>query len=70
MKLMFLPVILVFIFASGVFGADSTATGPKITFAESEFDFGEIEVGEVAEHVFTFENTGTDTLRISQVYSG
>ena len=70
MKMMLLPILLIFVFASGVFGADSTATGPKMKFTESEFDFGEIEAGEVVEHVFTFENTGTDTLRISQVYSG
>lgn len=67
---MLLPVLLLFLFTSGVFAADSTATGPKMTFAESEFDFGEIEAGELVEHVFEFENTGTDTLRISQVYSG
>lgn len=39
--------------------------GPIITFTESVFDFGEIEQGEIVEHVFVFENTGNAPLIIS-----
>jgi len=37
---------------------------PIMTFAESEFDFGEIEGGTNVEHVFKFTNTGNAPLVI------
>ena len=42
--------------------------GPLTTFsfAESEFDFGEIEDGEKITHEFTFKNTGNEPLVISK----
>lgn len=39
----------------------------KMEFAEEEFDFGKIKEGDVVEHVFTFTNIGSDTLKIAQV---
>ena len=42
-------------------------TGPKVTFEESEYDFGDIQQGEKVEHVFTFENSGTEPLILSNV---
>ncbi|SNT24400.1 Protein of unknown function [Ekhidna lutea] len=42
-------------------------TGPKISFTEKSFDFGEITQGEKVEHVFEFENIGTEPLVLSDV---
>ncbi|MEO9481825.1 MAG: DUF1573 domain-containing protein [Ekhidna sp.] len=42
-------------------------TGPKISFTEKSFDFGEITQGEKVEHVFTFENSGNEPLILSDV---
>lgn len=42
-------------------------TGPKITFSEKSFDFGEITQGEKVEHVFEFENIGNEPLILSDV---
>ena len=41
--------------------------GPILTFSESSFDFGDIVQGDKVEHIFKFENTGTDPLIISDV---
>jgi hypothetical protein len=41
--------------------------GPVIYFEQESFDFGEINEGVVAVHEFSFQNTGSDTLRISNV---
>ena len=42
-------------------------TGSKIFFDEDQFDFGDIQTGDVVEHVFSFENTGMEPLIISDV---
>jgi len=47
--------------------AEEPLTGPKIVFAESSFDFGEIVQGDRVEHVFEFENVGTEPLILSNV---
>ena len=47
--------------------ATAAVNGPQITFQESEFNFGDIAQGEKAEHVFTFKNTGTAPLVLSNV---
>lgn len=70
LRFIILPVMFFLLLSNVCAQTDSTEVGPKITFDETEFDFGEIEAGATAEHVFAFRNTGTDTLRISQVYSG
>lgn len=41
--------------------------GPKITFEESSFAFGDITQGDVVTHIFTYENTGNEALVISSV---
>lgn len=41
--------------------------GPAITFEESTHDFGDIYQGDKVQHVFTFENTGTEPLIITNV---
>ena len=42
---------------------------PKLTFDESEYDFGTIEQGTNVEHVFTFKNTGDAPLVITDAKS-
>ena len=41
--------------------------GPIITFSESIHDFGAIEQGEIVEHIFKFENTGSEPLILTGV---
>lgn len=45
----------------------ASVNGPQITFQESEYKFGDLEQGEKAEHVFTFKNTGSAPLVLSDV---
>ncbi|MCP4458207.1 MAG: DUF1573 domain-containing protein [Cytophagales bacterium] len=45
---------------------DST-NAPVITFTEKIFEFGEINQGDVVEHVFTFQNTGKTPLILTNV---
>ncbi|HLS94453.1 MAG TPA: DUF1573 domain-containing protein [Sphingobacterium sp.] len=45
---------------------ENTGIG-KIEFVESAFDFGQVKEGEIVEHVFSFKNTGTAPLILSQV---
>lgn len=47
--------------------AQAAPTGPTttITFDESEYNFGTIDAGEVVEHTYTFTNTGSEPLVIS-----
>ena len=40
---------------------------PEISFQEAEFNFGEIQEGKKVEYIFTFTNTGTKPLLISEV---
>lgn len=46
---------------------EESVNGPKIVFKESSFDFGDINQGDVVEHVFDFENTGNEPLILSDV---
>ncbi|MEQ9404450.1 MAG: DUF1573 domain-containing protein [Cyclobacteriaceae bacterium] len=41
--------------------------GPKISFSENSFDFGDIVQGDKVEHIFEFENVGTESLILSDV---
>lgn len=44
-----------------------TAPGPRITFEEKVFDFGDIYQGDQVKHLFTFENSGDAPLIITNV---
>jgi hypothetical protein len=46
---------------------DEPLTGPKVAFAESMFDFGDINQGDKVEHIFEFENIGNEALILSDV---
>lgn len=45
------------------------AERPKITFPQTEYDFGEADQGTRVEHLFAFTNTGNATLVIDKVRS-
>ena len=47
--------------------AATTTQGPRIQFAETEFDFGRIKHGDTVAHTFVFTNTGNATLEIKDV---
>jgi hypothetical protein len=47
--------------------AEAPQKGPVITFAVGSHDFGDIKQGDKVEHVFKFENTGTEPLILSNV---
>ena len=47
--------------------ATAAVNGPQITFQESEYNFGDLAQGDKAEHVFSFKNTGTAPLVLSNV---
>ncbi len=54
--------------SSLVFAQDSTAQkGPRIRFAESVKDYGDIQYGDSITHVFAFTNTGNEDLVIKNV---
>ena len=50
--------------------ASPAASGPKIQFAGTVFDFGKVTSGEAVRHDFVFTNIGTDTLEIKEVRPG
>jgi hypothetical protein len=47
-----------------------TTSGARIQFAETTFDFGKVNGGEVVRHDFVFTNTGSTTLEINNVLPG
>ncbi len=69
MKKLFLFVIGLFLVGTVTAqnSGSETASGPQITFAESSFDFGDIKQGDKVEHTFTFKNSGTEPLILSNV---
>lgn len=59
--------MMLFVVAAFAQQKAATVSGPQITFQESEFNFGDLKQGEKVEHVFTFKNTGTAPLILSNV---
>ncbi len=47
--------------------AQVAATGPQITFEETEYNFGDINQGDKVEHTFVFKNNGSSPLILSNV---
>jgi hypothetical protein len=43
------------------------SSAPKVQFAETTFDFGKVDAGEVVRHDFVFTNLGSATLEIKDV---
>lgn len=46
---------------------DQSIMGGKIEFTESEFNFGEVQEGEIVDHAYEFTNTGTTPVIIGRV---
>ena len=46
---------------------DAPVVGAYLVFDESEFDFGDIHQGDQVEHIFKFQNQGTEPLILSNV---
>ncbi len=42
---------------------------PVISFDEETYDFGDVNQGDVLEHLFVFRNTGNEPLLIEKVTS-
>ncbi|MEQ9219011.1 MAG: DUF1573 domain-containing protein [Cyclobacteriaceae bacterium] len=55
------------IYAQGPDADAETVTGPKISFAKSKYDFGEVNQGEKVQYDFLYVNTGSGHLVISDV---
>lgn len=67
-KLVLSMVMMLFVVAAYAQAAKNTVVeGPQITFQETEYNFGDIKQGEKVEHVFSFKNTGTAPLVLSNV---
>ena len=58
---------LVFIATAQESETEEPLTGPQIVFSETAYDFGDIVQGDRVEHVFEFENSGTEPLILSDV---
>ena len=43
---------------------------PRLKFDVEQFDFGEIDEGQLVNHIYRFRNTGNDTLRITRINPG
>lgn len=76
MKIINLIAFLLFVFIMPVFplvekfsGITNVSDPPKISFVETEYDFGIIQPGAVAVHYFVFSNSGKVPLVISNVRS-
>ena len=63
-----LLILLGIVFSTGVF-AQALVKGPVMSFESKSFDFGDVKQGQKVTHTFTYKNTGTDTLKISNVVS-
>jgi len=62
-----LSITLIFVISLSFAQEEEKLSGAKIAFTESSFDFGDINQGDRVEHVFEFENTGTDALVLTDV---
>ncbi|MFA0962998.1 DUF1573 domain-containing protein [Roseivirga sp. BDSF3-8] len=66
-----LTLAFLFVLAMPVFAQEAEsqeeANGPRIKFSESLHDFGDIHQGDKVQYVFSFENTGTEPLVLTNV---
>jgi len=60
-------IILFLTTAFSIADAQTVAAGAAITWEKDAHDFGEITEGEKVEHIFKFENTGSEPLVITNV---
>ncbi|HSY61532.1 MAG TPA: DUF1573 domain-containing protein [Cytophaga sp.] len=69
MKKSLLIILLGIVFSMSVFAQTPAAKGPVMLFESKSFDFGDVKQGQKVTHTFQYKNTGTDTLKISNVVS-
>ena len=62
-----LAVLMVGLLSFSAFKAQPKKDGPMLTFKQEEHDFGRIREGVVAEYSFSYTNTGTQPLVLSEV---
>jgi len=67
-KMSFLVVCTILFSGSDVFA--SKPGGARLDIAEEGFNFGTVDSDTVLQHIFSFKNSGTDTLFIKRVSSG
>jgi hypothetical protein len=67
MKKLFLLSFVLLSFVALAQESEENVTGPKIAFEETSFNFGDITQGDKVEHVFKFENVGTEALVLTNV---
>ncbi len=65
--LFLLLMVVALFYVSAQEAIEEPLTGPKIFFAKSSHDFGDISQGDRVEHIFKFENTGTEPLILTDV---
>lgn len=65
MKKVVVMILLAFVVNAAMAQEESVKTGPQIEFKEKIFNFGTVVQGDTVEHVFVFENVGTEPLRIT-----
>jgi hypothetical protein len=65
----YLFLIVIFALAGNAFAQQtaSTQSGPVVSFEKNTHDFGDIHQGDKVEHTFTFTNTGSEPLLITNV---
>jgi hypothetical protein len=66
MKRFFLAAVAVMLL-TGANAQRATATGPQLTWENSNHNFGEVVLGSKVEHIYKFTNTGTEPLIITNV---
>jgi hypothetical protein len=57
------------VFSMSIFAQTPAAKGSVMSFETKSFDFGDVKQGQKVTHTFQYKNTGTDTLKISNVVS-
>ncbi|CAN5471567.1 hypothetical protein BH10BAC5_BH10BAC5_12500 [soil metagenome] len=67
----YLLLLVVLCFTSVSINAEQTLSisGAAISFEELQYDFGKVDQGELLEHIFKFNNTGSEILIIQSVQS-
>lgn len=66
--ILFIAVLAIYGYFNAVSGPeDQSENQPKIEITPSFFDFGEIEYGQIVEHIFKVKNSGKEILEIKRV---
>jgi len=61
------PGLFILILSASLRTSGQDKNGSQFEFEETNYDFGDIQQGEKAEHIFSFKNTGNQPLIISNI---